>query len=174
MFYSPLLSKRLFVVLMAVFLTACSDAGNEANSEEATSEQSNLPVLHVYKSPTCGCCKKWITHLEDNGFQATAHNMNDLSALKRDKQIQPRYQSCHTAVSKDGYVFEGHIPARVIQKFLREKPEGVIGLSVPAMPMGSPGMEMGDHFTPYTVLLLKSDGSHSPYVEINSRKEQYQ
>ena len=118
--------------------------------------------------------KKWINHLDDNGFQSKIHNRNDVSIIKVKKGIQPRYRSCHTAISNDGYVFEGHVPAKFIQQFLREKhDESVIGLSVPAMPLGSPGMEMGDKFQPYRVLLLKSDGSFEIYSSVESYEEQF-
>ena len=174
MFISHLITKRIFAALMPVFLTACYDADNEAKSGQTTSQQSNLPVLEVYKSATCGCCKKWMTHLEKNGFQSISHNMTDLASFKSDKNIQSQFQSCHTAISKDGYVFEGHIPAKFIQKFLAEKPEGAIGLAVPAMPLGSPGMEAGDNFSPYTILMLMADGSSKTYAQIKTLQEQYQ
>ncbi len=129
--------------------------------------------LEVYKSETCMCCEKWILNLEAKGFHATAHHPADLNQEKVKRGIATRYHSCHTAVSADGYVFEGHIPASVIQRFLIEKPKGAIGLAVPGMPMGSPGMEMGNHFDPYDVLLLKADGSSAVYVQITSIDQQY-
>jgi len=172
MFLSQTHPNRLFAILLAVLLTACSDSGNDAISKETELQQSNSPILEVYKKASCGCCRKWMSHLEKNGFQTISYNVNDLVTFKTDRNIQPQYQSCHTAISKEGYIFEGHIPAKVIHQFLRERPEGTIGLSVPGMPLGSPGMEAGDNFRPYTVLLLNSDGSHKPYVQINSRREQ--
>jgi len=174
MFISHLITKRLFAVLMPVFLTACYDTDYEAKSGQTISQQSNLPVLEVYKRATCGCCKKWISHLEENGFHTATHNKSNLSSLKAEKGIKPQFQSCHTAISKDGYVFEGHIPAKFIQKFLAEKPEGAIGLAVPAMPLGSPGMESGDDFSPYTILMLMADGSSKTYAQIKTLQEQYQ
>ncbi|PCI51446.1 MAG: hypothetical protein COB49_01630 [Alphaproteobacteria bacterium] len=173
MFFSQLMTKRLLTVFIAIFLTACSEENTVAGSEQNTLQQPNLPVLEVYKRPTCRCCSKWMTHLEDNGFETKAHNKNYLSALKTKKNIQPQYQSCHTAISKDGYVFEGHIPAKYIHQFLQEKPESAIGLAVPAMPVGSPGMEVGSKFRPYDILLLKVDGSAEIYARINTQKEQY-
>lgn len=173
MFFSQLMMKRLLTVFIAIFLTACSEENSEIGSEQNTLQQSNLPVLEVYKRPTCRCCSKWMVHLEDNGFETKAHNKNYLSALKTEKNIRPQYQSCHTAISKDGYVFEGHIPAKYIHQFLQEKPEGAIGLAVPAMPIGSPGMEAGSKFRPYVVLLLKVDGSAEIYAQINTQEEQY-
>jgi len=132
-----------------------------------------LPVLDVYKRKSCGCCGKWVTHINDNGFQTTVHNQEKLSEFKLSKNIEPEYHSCHTAVSKQGYVFEGHIPAKFIQQFLEQEPKGAIGLAVPAMPMGSPGMEMNGMFFAYKVLLLKADGSSEVFAEVNAAEEQY-
>ncbi len=178
MFFTLTIGKRLLVVFIALFLTACSEENTEIelaqNTIQESGQKSGYPVLEVYKSSTCHCCGKWMEHLEEHGFQTTGQNINHLSALKSEKNIQPQYQSCHTAVSKEGYVFEGHIPAKYIQQFLQEKPDGAIGLAVPAMPLGSPGMEMGDDFDPYDILLLKADGSAEVYARINTREEQYQ
>jgi hypothetical protein len=124
--------------------------------------------LTVYKSPNCGCCEEWISHLQSHGMKSSIYHPDDLNAIKERYRISPQYQSCHTAISPDGYVFEGHSPAPIITRFLTEKPEGAIGLAVPGMPVGSPGMEMGERFTPYDVLLLKSDGSSEVYVRITS------
>ena len=173
MFFTQMITKRLLTVFIAIFLTACSEENTVSNTEKSSLQQSNLPVLEVYKRPTCLCCSKWMTHLEDHGFETKAHNKNYLSALKTEKKIRPRYQSCHTAVSQEGYVFEGHIPAKYIHQFLQEKPEGAIGLAVPAMPVGSPGMEVGRKFKPYNVLLLKVDGSAEIYARIKTQEEQY-
>ncbi|WP_339864589.1 DUF411 domain-containing protein [Paremcibacter congregatus] len=174
MFIINLITKRLFSVLIPIFLTACYDADNKATSKQVTPQQTNIPVLEVYKTPTCGCCRKWISHLEENGFHTVAHNRNNLSSLKAEKGVKPHFQSCHTSISRDGFVFEGHIPAKYIQKFLAEKPEGAIGLAVPAMPLGSPGMEAGGRFSPYAVLILMADGSSKPYAQIETLQEQYQ
>ncbi len=140
-----------------------------ASSTPSTTPTADKPMqLEVYKSPTCGCCEEWISHLQSHGLKSNIHHPDDLNAVKNRYKISPKYQSCHTAVSPDGYVFEGHIPAPVITRFLAEKPRGAIGLAVPGMPVGSPGMEMGERFTPYDVLLLKSDGSSEVYIRITS------
>ncbi|MGB2130858.1 MAG: DUF411 domain-containing protein, partial [Marinobacterium sp.] len=83
------------------------------------------------------------------------------------------FQSCHTAVSESGYVFEGHVPARLVKQFLANPPEGALGLTAPGMPMGSPGMEMGSRFDPYQVLLMKQDGGYEVYANIERQSEQY-
>ena len=83
--------------------------------------------------------------------------------------IKPEYRSCHTSVSNNGFIFEGHIPAKYITKFLLEDHPNAIGLSVPGMPLGSPGMEFDDRFTPYNILILYKDGSSEVYAEILSK-----
>ena len=92
-----------------------------------------------------------------------------MQELKEKYNIKPEYRSCHTGVSEDGYIFEGHIPSKYITQFLSEKNPNAIGLSVPGMPLGSPGMEVGDRFTPYDILILYKDGTHKVYAEINRR-----
>jgi len=172
MFFSKPLLKVLTLLTVFTLIAACSDVAATKSEDQSTA--LHPIILDVYKTPTCGCCKKWISHLDDNGFVSRSHDKNDISAIKKEKGIEPRFRSCHTAISKEGYAFEGHVPAKFIQKFLKEKhAEDVIGLSVPAMPAGSPGMEMGDRFQPYKVLLLKSDGSFDVYAVVLSYKEQF-
>ena len=157
-----------------VVLETSAVSSVEVMSQRGEDEQSSPAVaMDIYKSPTCGCCSKWVDHAEDRGFSFTTHHPADLNKLKSDWNIAPQYQSCHTVVSDAGYVFEGHIPARFLQQFLAAPPADALGLSVPAMPMGSPGMEMGDRFTPYQVLLLKRDGSAEVYAQVSSPLEQY-
>ncbi len=129
--------------------------------------------LEVYKTPTCGCCVSWIKHLEAHNFKTEVYHPDNINALKQEKGIKRQFQSCHTGVSKSGYVFEGHIPARFINEFLVSPPHNSIGLSVPGMPVGSPGMEVDDKFLPYKVLTLMKDGSIEVFKEVNSMSEQY-
>lgn len=126
--------------------------------------------MTVYKTPTCGCCQKWIDHLHENEMEPNVVSMDDLSPIKTKFNIAGRYRSCHTAVvttEEGGYVFEGHVPAEYVAAFLSNPPEGSIGLSVPGMPIGSPGMEVGDRKEYYQVLLLLEDGSNAVYAEVN-------
>lgn len=116
-------------------------------------------AVKVWKSPTCGCCKDWVSHLQANGFQVTTYEVEDLPAARSKAGMPERYGSCHTAVV-EGYALEGHVPAREIRRLLRERPVAV-GLAVPGMPLGSPGMdgpEYGGRKTPYDVLLVLRDG----------------
>jgi hypothetical protein len=124
---------------------------------------ANLPAVEVYKSATCGCCKDWIKHLEANGF-ASIRAYDVGNAKKRaDVGMSLRYGSCHTALI-DGYVVEGHVPAREIKRLLKERPKAV-GLAVPGMPLGSPGMEVDDgRVDAYDVLLVQKDESATVYA----------
>lgn len=164
------------VLISFVFiLTACSEASDIATSapqQKSTTQLSNIE-LTVYKSRTCGCCQNWIDHVDEHGFELKANNVTFMSKLKDDKGIAPNYLSCHTAVSKEGYVFEGHIPAKYIKQYLANVPADSIGLSVPAMPVGTPGMEVGERFMPYKILLLNTDGSSSVYAEVAAYEEQF-
>ncbi len=114
--------------------------------------------IEVWKSPECGCCDDWITYLEDNGFSVTSYNEGGTDAMTR-LGMPFKYGSCHTA-EIEGYAIEGHVPVREILRLLEERPDAV-GLSVPAMPRGSPGMdgpEYGGVQDPYDVLLIDRDG----------------
>lgn len=153
--------------LVALFLlSACDVASDEAALANGTPNADARPVLQVYKSPTCNCCGRWMAHVEGGDFETIARHPDDLNAVKDRLGIATPYRSCHTAVSESGYIFEGHVPVRHIRDFLADPPEGALGLSVSGMPVGSPGMEVGDRFTPYRVLLLGRDGSSSVYAEV--------
>jgi hypothetical protein len=122
-----------------------------------------VPLVEVWKSPTCGCCKDWIRHLEAHGFQVRAYDQGNTDA-RAALGIPLAYGSCHTA-RVGGYAIEGHVPAREIHRLLKDKPAAV-GLAVPAMPIGSPGMdgpEYGGRKDPYDVLLVRRDGSTGVY-----------
>ena len=169
MSFKSVSSLLLLSVLFSV-LSACSKPNTDSQIGGSHQEAA---ILEVYKHPDCGCCGKWIDHLNSSGLTTGIHNSHSLAEFKQEKGIAPKYRSCHTAVSKDGYVFEGHIPAKFIQQFLNEKPAGAIGLSVPGMPLGSPGMEVGTKFSPYQVLQLNVDGSSSIYASVKNSQEQY-
>jgi hypothetical protein len=110
----------------------------------------------VYKSASCGCCGAWVDHLRENGFSVTVREQDDLDPVKALLGIPDALQACHTA-TVGGYVIEGHVPARDIRRLLDEQPRG-IGLAVPGMPVGSPGMEQGGAQEPYQVLLFGAGG----------------
>lgn len=129
--------------------------------------------LDVHKSPTCGCCTLWMDHMAEHGFISTGHHPDNLGRLKAELGVPVRYGSCHTGVSAAGYVFEGHVPARYVAQFLANPPADAIGLTVPAMPVGSPGMEYRDQFNPYDVLLLKKDGAVEVYASVETYEQQF-
>lgn len=143
MFWRILTSGILTAVLVPQ--VACSDAGKQAELESIT----------VYKSPTCGCCTKWVSHLQENGFEVETIDLQDMNSVKEEVGISRQLASCHTAKAGD-YVIEGHVPAGDIKRLLKERPD-VAGLTVPGMPMGSPGME-GHRKDNYDVLTFTRTG----------------
>ena len=123
------------------------------------------PLVEVWKSPTCGCCGDWIKHLEANGFAVKTHLVQDTAPVRKRVGFDEKYGSCHTALV-NGYALEGHVPAREVKRLLKEKPSGVVGIAVPGMPLGSPGMDLpsyGGRKMPYDVVLVKRDGTSSVY-----------
>ena len=119
---------------------------------------AGAPEITVYKSPTCGCCKKWVDHLRDEGFKVITHNRQDMGRIKQSYGVEYKLRSCHTAVVED-YVVEGHVPAKDIRRLLEERP-AITGLAVPGMPAGSPGME-GRYQDPYDVVAFEKGGKSS-------------
>ena len=120
------------------------------------------PVVEVYKSPTCGCCANWVEHLRKSGFAPKTTELDDreLDAVKARHNVPRQVESCHTAVV-GGYVIEGHVPASDIQRLLKERP-AVVGLAVPGMPIGAPGME-GPGAKPYNVVTFDKQGTTQVY-----------
>ena len=151
---------KFFYLIFIIFSISLSSL-----EQEYTSAQNKFSLL-VHKTPTCGCCKKWVKHLEANSFLTMIKDHQNLQQVKDQYSIKPKYQSCHTAVSQDGYIFEGHIPSKFIKQFLANPEADAIGLSVPGMPLGSPGMEVEGRFIPYDVLVLYKDGSSKVYAEV--------
>jgi hypothetical protein len=117
----------------------------------AASQAAATATIDVYKSPTCGCCAKWVDHMRDHGFTVNTHDVGN-KEIRKKSGISNTLGSCHTALV-NGYAIEGHVPAPDIIRLLREKPKA-IGLAVPDMPHGTPGME-GARSDPYNVLLIK-------------------
>ncbi|GAB2526985.1 DUF411 domain-containing protein [Microbulbifer agarilyticus] len=159
--------------LLAV--SACSKPVEKEShsSEQAAAAQGETIALTTYKSATCGCCQLWVNHANQQGFAVDAQNVDDLNGIKDRFGIAPQFQSCHTSVSDNNFVFEGHVPAKFVRQFLQNPPANARGLAVPAMPLGSPGMEVGDRFTPYEILLLHKDGGHSVYARIENAQQQF-
>lgn len=164
------LTRIVCVTWLTLGVLGCSSSDQDATPKaaETTAEKANQSAnMLVYKSPTCGCCGEWVEHMESAGYSADVHNQENLNSIKKELGILPQVQSCHSAVI-DNYVFEGHVPAKLITRFLSEKPKDALGLAVPGMPIGSPGMEMGDRIDPYDVLLLNKDGSTEVYARVDT------
>ena len=119
------------------------------------------PAVTVYKSPTCGCCTKWVEHVKKAGFAVTVKDVPNVGEVKLANGVPADLASCHTALV-GGYVVEGHVPADVMQKLLKEKP-AVAGIAVAGMPMGSPGME-GSYSDRYNVVAFEKSGKQSVYA----------
>jgi hypothetical protein len=127
------------------------------SSASAQRQAPQGPLVQVYKSPTCGCCANWVKHLQDNGFATRVVEMADLGDIKAKNNVPDLAQSCHTA-TVDGYVIEGHVPAADVKRLLKDRP-AVLGLAVPGMPIGSPGMEVpGVKAVNYNVMSFDKKG----------------
>jgi hypothetical protein len=152
---TPTLSRRTALAAgLATGLTALSLPSWAA---------SNRGTVQVWKDPNCGCCKDWVAHLEQAGFKVTVNDTGNTGARKR-LGMPEKLGSCHTG-EIEGYVLEGHVPAKDIQRLLREKPKA-LGLAVPGMPVGSPGMDGAVYQgrkDPYDVLLVAKNGTTSVY-----------
>ena len=154
--------KYACIVIAAIGVSACGDH-DAAHSPIAAVEAAVQPQLVVYKSATCGCCKVWVEHMRKHGFATEVHDVDNLSPVKEKAGIPYGMGSCHTA-HVGGYFVEGHVPAEQVLRLLKEKPTAK-GLTVPGMPIGSPGMEQGDVKQPYEVHLVHTDGTTSVYAK---------
>lgn len=134
--------KGTAAALMAILFFGCTDNGGASR---------DLPAIDVYKSPTCGCCSKWVTHLREYGFTVTTTDTDKVEEFKDKHAVPADLRSCHTALVA-GYVVEGHVPAADIERLLKER-RATAGIAVPGMPAGSPGMEVpGVKPRPYQVM----------------------
>lgn len=156
-------------VTFLLTLAACSNNPEPETGKNAVMSSSPIK-LEVYKSPTCSCCQDWIDYVEEDGFEALVHHPSDLGGVKQQHGISPYQQSCHTAVSEQGFVFEGHIPSRLVKQFLANPPKNATGLTVPGMPFGSPGMEMGDRVDQYNVLIMYKGGRSELYARVKGQQ----
>ena len=125
-----------------------------------TLARAEASSITVYKDPSCGCCTKWVEHLRAAGLKPVVHDRNDMDALKDSLGVPSALRACHTAVAGK-YVIEGHVPAADLTRLLATKPKGVLGLAVPDMPAGSPGMEMSGRRDAYDVVAFSANGKTS-------------
>jgi hypothetical protein len=148
-----MISRRFLLAGCLVSIAACARTPDDAAKTRVV----------VWKNVSCGCCKLWVRHLEENGFTVQAHDIDNMGPTKERVGIPAAMGSCHTG-EVGGYFVEGHVPAEDIKRLLRERPDAK-GLTVPGMPVGSPGMEQPSGLVqPYDVFLVAKDGSTSVYA----------
>jgi hypothetical protein len=153
------------VAVLTITATAVANIVPSHGHDEHPAPQAasrSLPTVTVFKTPTCGCCKGWAEHVEKHGFKVVARDLADVTPIKTAHGVPESLRTCHTALV-GGYVIEGHVPADVIAKLLKERPK-VAGLAVPGMPMGSPGME-GPTSERYDVLTFTKAGKTAVYAK---------
>jgi hypothetical protein len=150
-------TRREVLGLTTGLLGTCL-AGAAAASLGAAADDNDI---EIWKTPTCGCCKLWVDHMRANGFRPRTHDVADVSPYKRKHGVLPFLESCHTGVVA-GYAIEGHVPADVVRQLLKQRPP-VLGLAVPGMPMGSPGME-GSRKDKYDVVAFDKNGKTSVFA----------
>ena len=147
--------KPLYRILTIGFI-ACTMAARAEGIE------TNKPIdIVVYRSPSCECCGKWLEHLKKNNFNVKDILTEDVQAVKQKYGISAAMSSCHTAIV-DGYIVEGHVPANDIINLLKTKPK-IVGISVPGMPMGTPGMEMGGKKDVYKVMSFDKENDYKVF-----------
>jgi hypothetical protein len=144
---------------------------NAHSSGAVTQENINIPKVISFRSASCGCCKKWINHLRDNGLEVFDNIIEDVSAIKNQYQIPNNLRSCHSSQIAN-YTIEGHVPIESINKLFSENPT-IKGIAVPGMPLGSPGMEMHSHeshshdYENYKVISFSKTGKTKIFDEIS-------
>ena len=148
--------KKTLILMLLMFTAALNSAAEEAGAD-----------VTVFKSPTCGCCTIWASHLRENGFTVNEKKVDNVGAYKQQLGVPGYLSSCHTAMV-GGYVIEGHVPASDIRRLLQEKPD-IRGLTVPGMVAGSPGMEQGGRRDSFNVLAIRKDGSSYIYNSYDKR-----
>lgn len=145
------LTRRTAIVRLATGLAVLTGWARIAEGQT----QAKTPLV-TYKDANCGCCGVWIDHIKANGFEPSVTDAPDMQAIKARYKVPGNLASCHTSVV-GGYVVEGHVPASDIRRLLKEKPQGIVGLTIPGMPASAPGMDVKP-FQPYEVLTFTADG----------------
>ncbi|MGB3759918.1 MAG: DUF411 domain-containing protein [Rivularia sp. (in: cyanobacteria)] len=165
--------KSVVVLTMVGIFYWLPFTGNNAQAMKGVWDQETAPLLSgvkqvtVYRSPSCACCEDWVKHMQKHGFKIKDDiKSEDMEAIKEKYNVPQQLASCHTAII-DGYVMEGHVPADDIKRFIAQSPKK-IGLSVPGMPSGTPGMEMGNKKDPFAVVSFNKDGEAEIFHEYRS------
>ena len=155
--------RPLSALLGLTLLSACQAEAPDGAAPASTASV-DAPLVTVYKSPTCGCCRLWAAHMEQEGFRVETVDTDRLAAIRDSLGVPGDLSACHTA-TVGGYTVEGHVPAEQVRRLLAERPRAR-GLIVPGMPLGSPGMEQGDTRQPYDVLLIDDAGEAAVYAHV--------
>lgn len=159
-------------LVSASLLSACGDDDGAPPSPTTGGRKGTTAgSMTVYKDASCGCCDGWVEHAEEHGYSITTEHPAALTEVWQRHDVPAEMQSCHLALDTDGNVFVGHVPIRFVRDYLADPPEGSRGLSVPAMPVGTPGMEQGEQFDPYDVMLLGA-GEPSVFRSVTARSQQ--
>lgn len=156
---TKIMKKGNFILTLVFLLSFGAAAYSQGKQAEAKLKDTKQKSVVVYKSPSCGCCSEWAAYMEENGFAVTIKEATNLAAIKAQYGVSANLHSCHTALV-DGYVVEGHVPAEMVKKLLKERPDAK-GIAVPGMPIGSPGM--GESDDPYKIFLFDKQGHQSVY-----------
>lgn len=145
-------------LLAGMLLAACAAPASEPATGAAPTGEQPTRTMHIYRSPTCGCCSNWVGYVQEHGYTVTVEDVQDMAAIKAEHNVPESTWSCHTALI-DGYVVEGHVPVEDIERLLRERPD-VAGIAAPGMPTGSPGREVdGVAPQPFDVVTFDAAGA---------------
>ncbi|HEX5971830.1 MAG TPA: DUF411 domain-containing protein [Gemmatimonadaceae bacterium] len=159
----PVMTRRAWMATVArTFGTGAALSALLPLASHASPTSAPVPIT-VYKDPSCGCCAKWIEHLRSAGLRPAVHDRSDMDALKDSLGVPAALRSCHTAVA-GRYVIEGHVPAADVKRFVAAAPKGIVGIAVPGMPAGSPGMEVPGRADRYDVIAFAADGTTKLYA----------
>jgi len=166
------LIRSIFVLVMVGIFYWLPFTGNHAQAiakiwDKETEPFSGVKQVSVYRSPSCSCCEDWVKHMQKHGFKIKDDiQTEDMEAIKEEYRVPSQLASCHTAII-DGHVIEGHVPADDIKRFIAQSPKQA-GLSVPGMPSGTPGMEMGNKKDPFAVVSFNQNGKAEIFKEYQS------
>ena len=152
--------KRIAISILLIFNINISYGQSVWDAPSSSLKDTKMDIV-VYRSPTCGCCSKWLAHLKKHDFNVIDNVVEDVQGVKAKYGVSSALASCHTAII-NGYVVEGHVPASDIKSMLKNK-ENIKGLAVPGMVTGSPGMEMGDRKAPFKVIAFDKDSQMKTY-----------
>ena len=167
------LRKSVVILAMVGIFYWLPFTGSNALAQKSVWDKETAPFylgakqVTVYRSPYCSCCEGWVEHMQKHGFKIKDDiKTEEMEAIKQEYKVPQQMTSCHTAII-DGYVMEGHVPADDIKRFIAQSPKQN-GLSVPAMPSGTPGMEMGNQKDPFAVVSFNRDGEAEIFQEYRS------